>query len=65
MNQYIRCFSEIGLAGIPSVGGKNGSLGELEIVTEKKAQLVAAGTHRRHGLDRFALFSTSWEVILR
>ena len=29
MNQYIRWFSEIGLADIPLVGGKNASLGEL------------------------------------
>ena len=29
MNQYIRWFSEISLADIPSVGGKNASLGEL------------------------------------
>ncbi|MEO6002677.1 MAG: phosphoenolpyruvate synthase [Opitutus sp.] len=29
MNQYIRWFSEIGLSDIPSVGGKNASLGEL------------------------------------
>ncbi len=29
MRSYIRWFSEIGLADIPSVGGKNASLGEL------------------------------------
>ena len=29
MNHYIRWFSEIGMADLPTVGGKNASLGEL------------------------------------
>ena len=35
----------------------------VEIATEKKAQLIAVGTHQRHGLHRLAQFSISREVL--
>ena len=39
MNAYVRWFTEIGLADIPLVGGKNASLGEL--VRELGAEGIA------------------------
>jgi nucleotide-binding universal stress UspA family protein len=35
----------------------------VEIAMEKKAQLIAVGTHQRHGLHRLAQFSVSREVL--
>lgn len=35
----------------------------VEVATEKKAQLIAVGTHQRHGLHRLAQFSISREVL--
>lgn len=35
----------------------------VEIAAERKAQLIAIGTHQRHGLHRLAQFSVSREVL--
>jgi nucleotide-binding universal stress UspA family protein len=35
----------------------------VEIATEKKAQVIAVGTHQRHGLGRLAQFSVSRELL--
>jgi nucleotide-binding universal stress UspA family protein len=35
----------------------------VEMAKEKKAQLIAVGTHQRHGLHRLAQFSVSREVL--
>ncbi len=37
--------------------------GIVEIATEKKVQLIAVGTHQRHGLHRLMQFSISREVL--
>jgi nucleotide-binding universal stress UspA family protein len=37
--------------------------GVVEVAAERKAQIVAIGTHQRHGLHRLARFSVSREVL--
>ena len=56
MNQYIRWFSEVGLADIPSVGGKNASLGELFRELSPKGINVPAG---------FAVTAEAYRAFLR
>jgi pyruvate,water dikinase len=56
MNEYIRWFSEIGLADISLVGGKNASLGELVRELTPKGINVPAG---------FAVTANAYRVFLR
>lgn len=56
MNQYIRWFSEIGIADIPSVGGKNASLGEMFRELTRKGIQVPAG---------FAITADAYRLFLR
>lgn len=56
MNEYIRWFSEIGLADIPLVGGKNASLGELFRELTPKGINVPAG---------FAVTADAYRAFLR
>jgi pyruvate, water dikinase len=56
MNRYIRWFSEIGLADVPLVGGKNASLGELFRELTPKGINVPAG---------FAVTADAYRAFLR
>ncbi len=56
MNHYIRWFSEIGIADIPSVGGKNASLGEMFCELTPEGIRVPAG---------FAITADAYRFFLR
>ncbi len=56
MNHYIRWFSEIGIADIPSVGGKNASLGEMFRELTPEGIRVPAG---------FAITADAYRFFLR